>query len=155
MEGVTPNGKKKLVSFTILIVCVAILFIASRLNPDPAGLGTHQQMHLPKIAGVELHLPPCALYSLTGVPCATCGMTTAFAYGIHGRLRESFRAQPFGLVLLFLTVVLAIDSAVAMVTNRSLRHAVLPWKWMWTIGAVMLAAAWAYKIWAVKHPSSM
>jgi hypothetical protein len=132
-------GKQKLVSAVILLCCLAALGIARWLDPDPRGYGTHQQ----------LHLPPCAFRALTGLPCVTCGMTTAFAFGVRGEWRQSFVAQPVGLLLFFVVIGMALDSAVALATGRSLRNARLPWQVIAVVAGVLLALAWAYKMWAV------
>jgi hypothetical protein len=132
-------GKKKLVSAMILLGCVAVLGIARCLQPDARGYGTHQQ----------LHLPPCAFQALTGLPCMTCGMTTAFALGARGEFGRAFVTQPCGLVLFLGVIALAVDSIVALGTDRTLRQARLPWKRIWLTVAAICALAWGYKLWIV------
>jgi hypothetical protein len=129
-------GKQKLVSAIILLCCLTVLGTARWLKPDPRGYGTHQQ----------LHLPPCAFQALTGLPCVTCGMTTSFAFGVRGEWRQAFATQPFGLLLFFVTIGLAMDSAVALATDRSVRNARLPWRWIIVVLAVLAALAWGYRI---------
>ena len=68
---------------------VAVLAVARRLEPDPRGFGTHEQ----------LGLSPCAFRATTGRPCPTCGMTTAFARFARGEVAASWRANPAGAVL--------------------------------------------------------
>ena len=63
--------------------------IASLLNPDPRGFGTHQQ----------LGLPPCTFRFFVGRPCPGCGMTTCFAHIVRGHFVEAARANPAGAVL--------------------------------------------------------
>jgi hypothetical protein len=63
-----------------------VFLLAAWLHPDPAGLGTHTQ----------LHLPPCGFYEVFHKPCPSCGMTTAFAWMIHGHPLRAVRAQPAG-----------------------------------------------------------
>ena len=65
----------------------AVLVVAGRLRPDPRGYGTHQ----------KLGLPPCAFRALTGSSCPTCGMTTAFAWFVRGRIGPAFASNPGGL----------------------------------------------------------
>ncbi|MGE3821953.1 MAG: DUF2752 domain-containing protein, partial [Isosphaeraceae bacterium] len=61
-----PEARAALVVFaSVLVVAFAV---ASWLEPDPSGFGTHRQ----------LGLPPCHFAWVTGKPCPTCGMTTAF-----------------------------------------------------------------------------
>lgn len=64
----------------------AVLALAAWLTPAPSGLGTH----------MELHLPPCGFYVLFHKPCPSCGMTTSFSWLMHGRPVEALRAQPAG-----------------------------------------------------------
>jgi hypothetical protein len=66
-----------------------LLLVAGMLEPDPRGFGTHTQ----------LGLNPCAFAAVTGRLCPTCGMTTAFAWFVRGRLDRSWWANPAGLVL--------------------------------------------------------
>jgi hypothetical protein len=69
---------------------LAVVFgVARWLEPDPRGFGTHTQ----------LGLPPCQFAWVTGQPCPTCGMTTAFAWFVRGRLDRSWQANPAGCLL--------------------------------------------------------
>ncbi len=71
-----------------------LLGTARALQPDPKGYGTHTQ----------LGLRPCALASATGRRCPTCGMTTAFAWLVRGRIDRSWQANPAGCLIAFATV---------------------------------------------------
>lgn len=72
-----------------LLFALAVVFgLASYLEPDPRGFGTHQQ----------LRLPPCAFYTATGLKCPHCGMTTSVCLLVRGRVRESLKANPAGTV---------------------------------------------------------
>ncbi len=64
-------------------------FVATRLQPDPSGLGTHQQ----------LGLPPCTAREVFGVPCPSCGMTTSFAHFVRGQFLQSAQTNAAGLLL--------------------------------------------------------
>lgn len=68
---------------------LAVLGIARWLRPDPSGFGTHQQ----------LGLLPCTFRAITGHGCPSCGMTTAFAWFVRGRLEASWRSNPAGCLL--------------------------------------------------------
>jgi Protein of unknown function (DUF2752) len=68
---------------------VGVLATARRLEPDPRGYGTH----------VRLGLPPCQFLAVTGYRCPSCGMTTAFACAVRGRLGAAWRANPAGSLL--------------------------------------------------------
>jgi hypothetical protein len=68
---------------------VGVLATARALEPDPRGYGTH----------VRLGLPPCQFFAVTGYRCPSCGMTTAFACVVRGRLGAAWRANPAGSLL--------------------------------------------------------
>lgn len=65
---------------------LAVFCAAAWIHPDPSGLGSHTQ----------LHLPPCGFYEVFHKPCPSCGMTTAFAWMMHLHPVEAFHAQPAG-----------------------------------------------------------
>jgi hypothetical protein len=71
---------------TLAIGLTVVLATAGRLQPDPRGYGTHEQ----------LGRPPCAILKLTGKPCPSCGLTTSFAWFVRGDLARSWRANPAG-----------------------------------------------------------
>ena len=50
---------------------------------------------------------PCPLRTVTGIPCPTCGMTTAATSLADGRLHDALAANPFILVLVAGTAVMA------------------------------------------------
>lgn len=70
----------------LAVALTVVLAVAAWLRPDPQGFGTHQQ----------LGLPPCQFARLTGHPCPSCGMTTAFAWTVRGRLGRAWKANPAG-----------------------------------------------------------
>lgn len=59
----------------------------------------------------------CPFRRLTGLPCPGCGLTRSWVYGAHGWWRDSFAANPFGLVAL-----IAVVSFVALVVVRRVRR---------------------------------
>src|SRR5204863_3314928 len=79
--------RRRLGGLLVALGAAGVLGVALWLNPAPDGHGTHTQ----------LGLPPCAWAVALNRPCPTCGMTTAFSFGVRGRLAEAFQAQPFGL----------------------------------------------------------
>ena len=76
--------------YALLLVGLACVFgLAAWLEPDPSGIGTH----------TELGLPPCGFYVVFHKPCPSCGMTTAFAWVMHGHPLNALRAQPAGVAV--------------------------------------------------------
>jgi hypothetical protein len=82
-------GWRRLAVAAAAIGFLAPLVVARCLVPDPRGLGTHQQ----------LGLPPCTFRVLFGRPCPACGMTTAWANVLRGRLPAALRANVTGTLL--------------------------------------------------------
>ena len=70
----------------VALIGLAVLLAAAYVKPSPAGVGSHRQ----------LGLHACGFYERTGYPCPTCGMTTAFAYTVRGRLGRALATQPAG-----------------------------------------------------------
>jgi hypothetical protein len=94
----------------IALLCVSILAVAVYLQPDPRGYGTHER----------LGLPPCGFIVTTGLPCPTCGMTSSFAYMMHGHPLRAFVAQPAGALLCVGTVFTALYALSAAVQGHML-----------------------------------
>jgi hypothetical protein len=69
-------------------ICSGFL-LAIWLSPNPAGLGTHQQ----------LGLPPCTTRLLLGIRCPACGMTTSWANLFEGNLFAAAAASCSGVML--------------------------------------------------------
>ena len=70
--------------------CVLALLVTSRfLEPDPSGLGTHQQ----------LGLPPCTSIMLFNAPCPACGMTTSWAWIARAQFGRAIQANLGGALL--------------------------------------------------------
>ena len=83
------GGRTRLGLAALAVVLAGALGLARRLEPDPRGFGTHEQ----------LGLAPCAFAGWTGVSCPSCGMTTAFAWSVRGRPGLAWRANPTGSLL--------------------------------------------------------
>ena len=79
----------RLFAAVIGLLALAPLIVAFLLTPTAADGGTHTQ----------LGLPECGFRLYHGYPCPTCGMTTAFALAVRGRLIAAFLVQPAGLLL--------------------------------------------------------
>jgi hypothetical protein len=126
----------------VLACCLAVIVVGRVLHPDPSGAGTHAQ----------LGFPQCGLLVLTGVPCPTCGMTTAFALVMRGRLLTALTTQPFGALLAMGTLAAAALCIAALITGRGWRvnwFRVSP-GWLAGAGVLLFLAAWGYKILAVR-----
>lgn len=128
----------RLIAALVLTGCLALLILATRLHPDPRGVGTHQQ----------LGFPTCTMIALFGYPCPTCGMTTAFAHAVRGQLIAAFQAQPAGLLTAIATLLAAAVSLGVLVTGKVWLvnwYRVSPARVTLAIIAVVLAS-WIYKL---------
>jgi hypothetical protein len=132
---------------SLLLAPLLLVAFGVWLNPDPRGYGTHE----------KLGLPPCMMMKWFHVPCPGCGVTTSVALAAHGRILDSARTQPFGLL-----VALAIPAAAVWAIAGHLRGRDLyrdlnsirlgAWTW-WLAGAI--AVAWAYKVVVVLSAASV
>jgi hypothetical protein len=77
----------------LALMALTVLVIAVRLDPDPRGVGTHEQ----------LGLAACGMLERIRLPCPTCGMTTSFALLLEGQVAASLINQPSGTLLAFVT----------------------------------------------------
>jgi len=108
------------------------------LQPDPRGVGTHEQVGL----------PPCGFHRLTGLPCPGCGTTTAFAYAVRLRFAHAFMANPFGMLLCTTTAAFGTFSLLCLVTDWR------AWSQVYRLGSTVtlwivfgvLASSWGFKI---------
>ncbi len=87
---------QRLVFLVAGVGLVILLVIAWRLNPNPAGMGTHRQ----------LGLPPCSLVQWAGIRCPSCGMTTSWSYVVRGNLWRACGVNSGGTLLALTSVVL-------------------------------------------------
>ncbi len=82
------------------------------------------------------------------VPCPGCGVTTAVSLAAHGRVLDSLRTQPFGLVLMAATLGTTLWALAWHRRGRDL-YAEFPrrrWKGHGTALALLALLAWLYKI---------
>ncbi len=128
----------RLIAAVVLSGCATVLWLAGRVEPRPAGLGTHQQ----------LGLPPCSVVVLVGYPCPTCGMTTAFAHTVRGELWSAFNTHPGGLIFALATILALSTSLSVLITGKV-------WAVNWyrvsptllTLAIVLiLVGGWVYKL---------
>ncbi|MBL8848666.1 MAG: DUF2752 domain-containing protein [Planctomycetaceae bacterium] len=100
-----------------VLLCAWTLFLiagfglATRLEPDPRGYGTHQ----------SLGLPPCSFQILFGLKCPSCGSTTSFAHFVRGQWISSIRSNPSAFVLALFCAAMAPWSAYSAWIGRTWR----------------------------------
>lgn len=133
------NVRKRAV--LVAIACGVLLGVAAWLHPDERGFGTHTQLGI------------AACPNAADFPCPTCGMTTAFAYAVRGRMLSAIATQPAG-GLFALGVMLVFAASVRSVcTGASVRinwYRVRPSAVAMSVIAVVLLA-WGYKILMVRY----
>jgi hypothetical protein len=130
----------------VATLCLATLVLAAQLAPDPRGLGTHEQ--LARLFGFRRALPPCSTLLVTGLPCVSCGMTTAFAWVVHGHWLRGLWVQPAGAALCLAVMALAAASLYMAMIGRSLR---LNWDRLGPVRVslaivVLLLGSWVFKL---------
>lgn len=95
----------RLAWFILFALPTAVFITAALLTPNPHGHGTHTQ----------LGLPPCGFLVMTGLPCPGCGLTTSFTFIMHGDLVSAAYANPFGLLLFFVSFSCAVTALLGLV----------------------------------------
>jgi hypothetical protein len=129
-------------SAILFLLGSCVLVLSACLTPSSTGLGTHEQLGLPK----------CGFLLATGLPCPTCGYTTAFALAAHGRLGAALCTQPAGFVLALAVTALTLVGAYTLVAGVSLgRLARLLRPGVFLALGVLILGAWVYKILIVCH----
>jgi hypothetical protein len=93
-----------------------LLALAAHLRPDERGYGTHQQ----------LGFPPCTMLTMFHLRCPSCGMTTAWAFAVRGRLPSAVAANSGGALLAVLALLAAPWSLVSALRGRWLGGAPAP-----------------------------
>lgn len=94
----TPSERMQLMLF--LVGIVAVFVVASLLEPQPEGLGTHRQ----------IGLPSCIVQKILGRPCPHCGLTTSVCWMVRGQWKSAWNANPSGVALAFILVYFGILS---------------------------------------------
>jgi hypothetical protein len=115
-----------------------LLGLARVLEPDPRGFGTHEQ----------LGLRPCAFATLTGRLCPTCGMTTAFAWFVRGRIDRSWEANPAGCLFALLSIPLMVWLVASAVRDQPVgfRSVSGPLMSLLVAGLVLSLAVWLVRL---------
>jgi len=130
----------------ILFICITLLVLASLIDPDRRGHGTHEQ----------LGLPPCGIAEVYDRPCPSCGYTTTFAYSVRFQWLRAIINQPFAFIV-FLFTVAGIPTALRVIVKGwSILYASQTWPWTRIVlgGIALWLAAWAYK-WYTWIPHSL
>jgi Protein of unknown function (DUF2752) len=138
IRHVTRLGRRARLALGLLASgLVGVLATACLLRPDPRGFGTHTQ----------LGLGACSFREMSGKPCPACGMTTAFAWSVRGRVDRAWRANPAGCVIAPMVLILIPWLAASSMTGRTwpFRTADVP-----LVGVVLLGVALALANWAVR-----
>ncbi len=115
-----------------------LLFIGFYFEPDPRGLGTHEQ----------LGARPCSMIRWFDLPCPGCGVTTSVTLATHGDFWASFANQPFGFLAFALGALFSLWAPIAHFLGRNLYldlMRVLSKRVM--LGLLLFVlAAWIYKM---------
>jgi len=98
----------RLTAMSLAMACAAVLAGAACIEPQPSGVGSHTQ----------LNLPACGFLQRNSYPCPTCGMTTAVAYLVRGRLIMAFITQPAGALAGLLCLAVTCVAGYAAITAK-------------------------------------
>ncbi len=101
--------------FAALMMPVALVLIALIFTPDERGFGTHEQ----------LGISACMTLDLWGIPCPGCGVTTSVTLATHGRLLDSLKTQPLGLLLTIASVLFTLWSVWATARGKDLYASIM------------------------------
>ena len=137
---------ERLIGLLFFLPAAVVLTIALWLQPDPVGMGTHQQ----------LGLSPCGFLLVCELPCPMCGMTTTFSHLAHLQILQGIQNQPFGGVLFAIMLFLGSMGFLDLVYPKKR----MLWVWdqfqkydyLITISLLVgLFLGWVYKIIIVKY----
>jgi len=135
---VKSERARRLHALGVSIASIALLSLAFLLTPTADGIGTHTQ----------LGLPVCGWILAADLPCPTCGMTTAWSHTVRGELPSAFMAQPMGMLLAIVAILIAIGGFITAITGYSFNaflYIYTPSKILIIVGALTLAS-WGFKI---------
>jgi len=135
----SPSPKlRRIYSLLVGIGAIVLLSVAAWLPPSADGVGTHEQLGLPR----------CGWIVAADLPCPTCGMTTAFSYTVRGKFLTAFKTQPFGMLIAVFVAITGVFSFTIALTGRP--KTAFWYRWLTTktlfIVAGLAAFAWVYKI---------
>ncbi len=135
---VKSERTKRIHALGISLSALAMLSVAYILTPSSEGIGTHQQLGLPK----------CGWVLAADIPCPTCGMTTAWSHTVRGELPTAFITQPMGMFLAFVAVFVAIGGLITACTGYSfspLLYRIRPSR-LFIFVIALAIIAWGFKI---------
>jgi hypothetical protein len=121
----TRFGQVLLVALAALLV--AGFALAAYLEPDPRGLGTHQQ----------LGFPPCTFLFLFGLRCPSCGSTTCFAHYVRGDWGAAIEASISAFALAGICTALIPWCLVSAARGRLWKVACPVTLGLWIVGSVV------------------
>jgi len=122
----------------LALLFLALLVAARLIQPDPRGLGAHEQ----------LGLWPCYMAKYLHLPCPLCGATTAFSLMAHGAAWPAFRCQPTGALAALACAAAFGLSAVFALTGwfPQALFSAFATRAMAVLAAAAVLMAWLYKI---------
>ena len=122
----------------LALLFLALLVAARLIQPDPRGLGTHEQ----------LGLRPCYIAKYLHLPCPLCGATTAFSLMAHGAAWPAFRCQPTGALAAMACAAAFGLSAVFALSGRfpQALFSAFATRTVAVLAAAAVLMAWVYKI---------
>jgi hypothetical protein len=132
-----PHWTDRLFAGAVVLAAVLCVVVLARIEPLPAGHGTH----------VQLGLAPCSWPKAVGGPCPTCGVTTAACHLVHLRPLRALAVQPFG-ALLGVAGLCAAGHALACVARRRpflASLARLPYGSLLVAAVLVFLGSWLYK----------
>ena len=134
----------RVVGVLLFLPAAVVLVIAALLEPNPAGMGTHQQ----------LGLAPCSFWAWFSIPCPMCGMTTTFCHMANVDILNALQTQPFGVALFLGTVGLMGIGFWDMVFGTGVHQRLFRWifsheRFFLRLLSCGFLLGWLYKLWTV------
>jgi hypothetical protein len=145
-EGPVHPAIDRGIAVAIILIAAAMVVLLLMLQPDPRGVGTHEQ----------LGMAPCGwAQGPEGIPCPTCGVTTAACQLVHLHPIEAVITQPFGAALALAGLLLAGAAVFCLARQKSFLDLItwLPYGTIVVGFTVLLLASWLYKYWTFEPQS--
>lgn len=136
-DGPVSPWVDRTAAVVVLAVAATVTTLLLRVDPDPRGFGTHEQLGMSK----------CSFPIHYGFPCPTCGCTTAACLLVHGRPIAALIAQPFGAVLTVTGLGLGLHALRCLLQRRSFADLLIriPLRRVVVSAVALLLLSWAYK----------